>query len=90
MSRDWWGSKHTRHHANPNRVGKDPDIEVDTIRFLEEDAAKVSGGMGFITRRQGWLFFPLLTLEGLNLHYIGLSHLLDFRQQVKGRWVELP
>ena len=41
MSRDWWGSKHTRHHANPNRVGKDPDIEVDTIRFLEDDAEKV-------------------------------------------------
>ncbi|MET0673694.1 MAG: acyl-CoA desaturase, partial [Microbacterium pygmaeum] len=89
MSRDWWSSKHTRHHANPNRVSKDPDIEVDTIRFLEVDAAKVSGPMAFITRRQGWLFFPLLTLEGLNLHFIGLRHLLNFRQPVKGRWVEL-
>ena len=28
-----------------------------------------------ITRRQGWLFFPLLTLEGLNLHYLGFKHL---------------
>ena len=43
MSTRLVGSKHTRHHANPNRVGKDPDIEVDTIRFLDEDAAKVSG-----------------------------------------------
>ena len=33
--------------------------------------------MAFITRRQGWLFFPLLTLEGLNLHFLGLKHLLD-------------
>ena len=89
MSRDWWSSKHTRHHANPNRVSKDPDIEIDTIRFLEVDAAKVSGPMGLITRRQGWLFFPLLTLEGLNLHFIGLRHLLNFRQEVKGRWLEL-
>lgn len=89
MSRDWWSSKHTRHHANPNRVGKDPDIEIDTISFLEVDAAKASGFLGFITRRQGWLFFPLLTLEGLNLHFIGLKHLLDFREPVKGRWVEL-
>ena len=32
--------------------------------------------MSLITRRQGWLFFPLLTLEGLNLHFIGLRHLL--------------
>jgi fatty acid desaturase len=89
MSRSWWTSKHTRHHANPNRVSKDPDIEIDTISFVEEDAAKAKGVLKFITRRQGWLFFPLLTLEGLNLHFIGLRHLLDFRQEVKGRWVEL-
>jgi fatty acid desaturase len=88
MSRDWWGSKHTRHHANPNRVSKDPDIEVDTIRFLEEDAAKVSRLGALITRKQGWLFFPLLTLEGLNLHFLGLKHLLS-RGEVKGRWIEL-
>ena len=89
MSRDWWGSKHTRHHANPNRVSKDPDIEVDTIRFLEADAEKVSGPMSLITRHQGWLFFPLLTLEGLNLHYLAFRHLLDFSHPVKGRWLEL-
>ncbi|MFJ4167240.1 acyl-CoA desaturase [Microbacterium sp. NPDC089698] len=40
MSYSWWDSKHSRHHANPNRVGKDPDIEVDTISFLDEDAAQ--------------------------------------------------
>ena len=88
MSRDWWGSKHTRHHANPNRVSKDPDIEVDTIRFLEVDAAKVSGPMSLITRHQGWLFFPLLTLEGLNLHALGLKHLFA-RGPVKHRFTEL-
>ena len=88
MSYAWWDAKHTRHHANPNRVGKDPDIEVDTISFLEEDAAQSRGLIRLITRRQGWLFFPLLTLEGLNLHYLGLKHLLS-PGQVKGRWMEL-
>nr|WP_275562099.1 acyl-CoA desaturase [Microbacterium aoyamense] len=88
ISYSWWNSKHSRHHANPNQVGRDPDIEVDTIRFLEADAAKVSGPMAFITRKQGWLFFPLLTLEGLNLHYLGLKHLFS-RGEIKGRWVEL-
>jgi len=46
MSYSWWDSKHSRHHANPNRVGKDPDIEVDTISFLEEDAAQARGLRG--------------------------------------------
>ncbi|MDF2509070.1 MAG: fatty acid desaturase, partial [Microbacterium sp.] len=88
ISLSWWNNKHNRHHANPNRVGKDPDIEVDTIRFLEEDAAKVGRLGAFITRKQGWLFFPLLTLEGLNLHALGLKHLFS-RGEVKGRWIEL-
>ena len=88
MSYSWWDSKHTRHHGNPNQVGKDPDIEVDTISFLEEDAAKSRGLIRLITRKQGWLFFPLLTLEGLNLHYLGLKYLFT-KKGVKGRWIEL-
>lgn len=88
MSHSWWASKHTRHHANPNRVGKDPDIEIDTISFLDEDAASARGIRRFITRRQGWLFFPLLTLEGLNLHFLAFRH-LTARGEVKDRWTEL-
>ncbi|WP_395246097.1 fatty acid desaturase family protein [Agromyces sp. MMS24-K17] len=88
MSYSWWDSKHSRHHANPNRVGKDPDIEVDTISFLDEDAARARGIRRLITRKQGWLFFPLLTLEGLNLHHLSLRHLFG-RGPVKGRWIEL-
>lgn len=88
MSYSWWDSKHTKHHGNPNQVGKDPDIEVDTISFLEEDAAKSKGLIKLITRKQGWLFFPLLTLEGLNLHFLGLKYLTTTKN-VKGRWTEL-
>ncbi len=88
MSYSWWDSKHSRHHANPNRVGKDPDIEVDTISFLDEDAAKARGLIRLITRKQGWFFFPLLTLEGLNLHFLSIKHLVG-REPVKGRWLEL-
>lgn len=88
MSYSWWDSKHSRHHANPNQVGKDPDIDVDTISFIEEDAVKARGFIRWITMRQGWLFFPLLTLEGLNLHMHSLKHLCS-RGKVKGRWIEL-
>ncbi|MFH8253261.1 fatty acid desaturase family protein [Microbacterium sp. B2969] len=87
MSYSWWDSKHSRHHANPNRVGKDPDIEVDTISFLDEDAAQARGLRRLITRKQGWLFFPLLTLEGFNLHYLSIRH-LTAKGPVKARWAE--
>ena len=88
MSYSWWDSKHSRHHANPNKIGQDPDIEIDTISFIEEDAAKSRGLIRAITARQGWLFFPLLTLEGLNLHMHSFKHLFS-RGPVKGRWIEL-
>ncbi|MCC6495411.1 MAG: acyl-CoA desaturase [Propionibacteriaceae bacterium] len=76
VSHSWWVSKHNRHHANPNQLGRDPDIDFDTISFTEADAAGKSGFMGALTRRQGWLFFPLLLLEGLNLHVVSVRTLI--------------
>lgn len=88
ISYSWWDSKHSRHHANPNRVGKDPDIEVDTISFLDEDAVQARGLRRLITRKQGWFFFPLLTLEGMNLHVHSFKYLFG-RAPVKARWTEV-
>ncbi|GGA55083.1 fatty acid desaturase [Pseudoclavibacter endophyticus] len=88
MSMSWWDDKHNAHHRNPNRVGRDPDIEVDTISFLAEDAARSKGLLAVITRRQGWLFFPLLMFEGLNLHFLSIKHLVS-REPRPGRWIEL-
>ena len=88
LSYSWWDRKHSRHHANPNQVGKDPDIEIDTISFLQDDAAQSRGFVRWITQRQGWLFFPLLTLEGLNLHKHSFVYLFS-KEPVKARWQEL-
>ncbi len=88
MSYQWWMTKHTRHHANPNRVDKDPDIRVDVVAFTEESAASQRGLLAMVTRRQGWLFYPLLLLEGLNLHVLSVRSLVE-RRKVDGRWLEL-
>lgn len=89
ISYNWWMTKHTRHHANPNTIGKDPDIDYDTIAFLEEDAAKQRGLLRWIAQRQGYLFFPLLTLEGLNLHYLSIRTLFEKKVRIQGRALEL-
>ncbi len=89
MSYQWWMTKHTRHHANPNQVGRDPDIAVDgVVAFTPESAAQQRGLFAAITRRQGWLFYPLLLLEGINLHVHSVRSLLE-RREVDGRWLEL-
>ncbi len=88
ISYSWWMNKHNRHHANPNKIGKDPDVEIDTVSFHEEDAASRTGVMAWFTRRQGYLFFPLLLLEGVNLHWTSIRSLFA-RRPVEGRWFEL-
>lgn len=69
MSYGWWRSKHAKHHASPNREDHDPDIGPGALAFTASIAGRRQRGfVGWFTRHQGWLFFPLLTLEGLNLH----------------------
>lgn len=68
LSYGWWQRKHSRHHANPNKVDADEDIRPGVLLFTPEDARRRTGLRRWLTARQGWLFFPLLLLEGVNLH----------------------
>lgn len=88
ISYSWWMTKHSRHHANPNVIGKDPDIDPDFISFKEEDAAKTTGIYAWLTKRQGYLFYPVLVFEGLNLHRHGFMTVFG-RGKVDKRWVEI-
>ncbi|MEV6976327.1 acyl-CoA desaturase [Kitasatospora sp. NPDC093806] len=69
MSYGWWMNKHTRHHANPNHEGRDPDVAPDIVVWSQDQARKSTGHARFIGKRLAFLFLPLLTLEGLNLSY---------------------
>jgi fatty acid desaturase len=76
LSYGWWKDKHNRHHVAPNQEDRDPDVAPGTIAFTRDIAARRSTGFpGWFMRRQGWLFFPLLTLEGINLHISSLRTL---------------
>ncbi|GAA3162010.1 acyl-CoA desaturase [Planomonospora alba] len=68
MSYGWWMDKHTRHHANPNHEERDPDVSPEILIWSERQARASRGVARFIGRWEAFLFFPLLTLEGLNLH----------------------
>ena len=76
LSYGWWRTKHNRHHAAPNQEGRDPDIAPGAIAFTPDVVAGRTAVGRWIADRQGWLFFPLLTLEALNLHYASVRTLL--------------
>jgi fatty acid desaturase len=72
MSYGWWMDKHARHHAHPNHEELDPDVDPDILVWSEDQARASTGLVRFIGRRQAFLFYPLLLLEGLNLHVSGI------------------
>jgi len=88
LSYGWWRGKHNKHHNAPNQQGKDPDIAAGVLAFTPAQAAPRTGMAARFTRRQGWFFFPLLTLEGAALHVASVQTLLQGRD-IKHRWVEL-
>jgi fatty acid desaturase len=80
LSIGWWVDKHNRHHANPNKEEHDPDIGEGVLAFTTAAAANRGGPISrAITRYQAFLFFPLLTLEGLNLHVASIIYLRGAR-----------
>jgi fatty acid desaturase len=88
ISYGWWRTKHNRHHANPNKVGSDPDVAIGVIAMTPEQATRPrSRLMKWLVSHQGWYFFPVLMLEGLSLRSEGFRRVVK-RGPVERRWVE--
>lgn len=88
LSYTWWKGKHNKHHSAPNQEGQDPDIGPGVLAFTPAEAAPRTGLKAWFTRNQGWAFFPLLTLEGVQLHVASVRTLLSQKTD-QHRWVEL-
>jgi fatty acid desaturase len=90
LSYGWWIDKHNRHHAHPNQVGSDPDIAGAGVAFTPAQAAARRNGAGrWIARHQAGLFFPMLLLEGLDLHIASVRALFGGRAgRTRAWWVE--
>ncbi|WP_238402426.1 acyl-CoA desaturase [Cellulomonas sp. H30R-01] len=88
LSYGWWQRKHTRHHAKPNQVDADPDIDLPVLSFTPGDVEKRRSPLArWFLARQGWFFFPLLLLEGLDLHVSSVKRLAQ-PGPMQRRWVE--
>ncbi len=97
LSHGWWLGKHNIHHAAPNQVGRDTDIDSKLLAF-HPDALEGKGRLHrwFLTHQGFWLF-PLLLLEGFNLHVDSATAVLRRRRDeprsatraVKRRYVDL-
>jgi fatty acid desaturase len=89
LSYGWWTSRHNRHHAHPNTEGRDPDIASAVLAFSSDQARARRGAAAWLARHQAWLFFPMLLLEGVNLHVAGIRALGRRRPQARAAEVAL-
>ena len=68
VSYGWWAGKHSRHHANPNTEGADPDIAIGALAFSAASAQSGRGILRLVFRYQAYLVIPMLFLEAFSLH----------------------
>jgi fatty acid desaturase len=86
LSYGWWIAKHNKHHANPNHEDDDPDLDIPALAFTSGQGLTKIGLTRWIAKYQAFLFFPLLLLEGLNLHVASVQAV--WRGQVKASRLE--
>lgn len=89
LSHRWWLNKHGRHHANPNKIGRDPDIDSRVLAFTPQATDARTGLGAWFARRQGYFFIPLLFFEGFQLHVASIKTLVTTTARVPHRWVEI-
>lgn len=87
ISRSWWIEKHNEHHANPNLIDLDPDIDFPIVVF---DPAQLEGKRRWqraVIRYQAYLFFPILTMVSISMRAHSLIAVLT--KPTKQRTLEL-
>ena len=75
MDLSWWIDKHNRHHASPNVVGEDSDIEVSVLAFTEEQVLSKHPLLSPIIKYQAFFFYPILMLSSISLRFGGISYI---------------
>ena len=77
VSHSWWNDKHNQHHATPNHMDLDPDIQFPMIVFAAEQIASRSRWLHPIISIQAFVLLFLLPFQAANMRITSARHLLD-------------
>jgi fatty acid desaturase len=86
VSHSWWTVKHNQHHATPNHVDLDPDIQFPMVVFREDQIASRHPFFRPMIAIQAFLFVFLLPFQALNMKLSSLDHLRT--KSAKHPWVQ--
>ncbi len=68
VSRGWWRDNHSAHHAHPNEMGEDPNIDILLLATTPEQALGRPRWVRWVIRHQVPLLFPIFSLEFFSMH----------------------
>lgn len=75
VSHTWWTTKHNQHHATPNHLDDDPDVNFPMLVFATEQIATRARWLRPVVAVQAYIFILLLPLQSLNVRYHSIKHL---------------
>jgi fatty acid desaturase len=82
VSYTWWTTKHNQHHATPNHLEDDPDINFPMLVFATEQIAAKARWLRPLISVQAFAFLLLLPFQSLNVRYHSIKHLFGPKARV--------
>jgi fatty acid desaturase len=86
VSHTWWTTKHNQHHATPNHLDEDPDVNFPMLVFAAEQIASKARWLRPLISVQAFAFVGLLPFQSLNIRYHSVKHL--FRPTAQRPWLQ--
>jgi fatty acid desaturase len=79
VSRAWWRDNHDAHHAHPNNLGEDPNLNILLLGCTPEQALSRPSWIQWIIRHQVALLVPIFCLEFFSMHQQSIDYVLRGR-----------
>lgn len=74
VSRAWWRSNHDSHHAHPNDLQADPNLDILLLGCTVEQALTRPPWVQWIIRHQVALMVPIFCLEFFSMHVQSIEY----------------
>jgi len=79
VSRAWWNNNHSAHHARPNDLAHDPNVNILFLACTPEQGRSRPRWVRWIIRHQVSLLIPIFALEFFSMHHQSLEFALRRR-----------
>ena len=86
ISYSWWTTKHNQHHATPNHLDEDPDVNFPMLVFATEQIASKARWLRPVIAVQAYVLVLLLPFQSVNIRYHSIKHLVG--PKARAPWLQ--